>query len=46
MREAAPKGGLNDAIDRQIIDKLQGDFPICERPYAEAEHSASARTNC
>ena len=37
MREsAAPKGGLNDAIDRQILAKLQGDFPICERPYAEA----------
>ena len=25
-----------DAIDRRIIDGLQGDFPICERPYAEA----------
>ena len=25
-----------DALDRQIIDKLQGDFPLCERPYAEA----------
>jgi DNA-binding Lrp family transcriptional regulator len=37
MREsAAPKGGLNDAIDRQILACLQGDFPICERPYAEA----------
>lgn len=37
MREsAAPKGGLNDAIDRQILARLQGDFPICERPYAEA----------
>lgn len=24
-----------DAVDRQIIDKLQGDFPICARPYAE-----------
>ena len=24
-----------DAVDRQIIDKLQGEFPICERPYAE-----------
>lgn len=24
-----------DAVDRQIIDNLQGDFPICERPYAE-----------
>ncbi|WP_153145777.1 Lrp/AsnC family transcriptional regulator [Dechloromonas sp. H13] len=25
-----------DAVDRQIIDKLQGDFPLCERPYAAA----------
>ena len=28
-----------DAVDRQIIDKFQGDFPICERPYEEiAKH--------
>ena len=32
MREPAL---LVDAIDRAIIDGLQGDFPICERPYAE-----------
>ena len=25
-----------DAIDRRIIDCLQGDFPICERPYQVA----------
>ena len=25
-----------DAVDRAIIDRLQGDFPICERPYLEA----------
>ncbi len=25
-----------DAIDRAIIDTLQGDFPLCERPYARA----------
>ncbi len=25
-----------DAIDRAIIDTLQGDFPLSERPYAEA----------
>jgi DNA-binding Lrp family transcriptional regulator len=25
-----------DAIDRRIIDALQGDFPICDRPYAAA----------
>ena len=23
------------AVDRKIIDKLQGEFPICDRPYAE-----------
>jgi DNA-binding Lrp family transcriptional regulator len=32
MREAA----AIDALDRAIIDRLQGDFPICEQPYAEA----------
>lgn len=25
-----------DALDRAIIDRLQGNFPICEQPYAEA----------
>ncbi len=25
-----------DAVDRRIIDTLQGGFPICEQPYAEA----------
>lgn len=25
-----------DVIDRAIIDTLQGDFPLCERPYAAA----------
>lgn len=25
-----------DALDRAIIDRLQGDFPISEQPYAEA----------
>jgi DNA-binding Lrp family transcriptional regulator len=25
-----------DAIDRNIINALQGGFPVCERPYAEA----------
>ena len=32
MREAA----AIDALDRAIIDRLQGDFPISECPYAEA----------
>jgi siroheme decarboxylase len=32
-----PQGrSLGSAVDRQIIDKLQGDFPLCERPYAAA----------
>ncbi|MDJ0951719.1 MAG: AsnC family transcriptional regulator [Alphaproteobacteria bacterium] len=25
-----------DALDRRIVNGLQGGFPICERPYAEA----------
>ncbi|AXS80614.1 Lrp/AsnC family transcriptional regulator [Dechloromonas sp. HYN0024] len=25
-----------DAVDRQILAGLQGEFPVCERPYAEA----------
>lgn len=25
-----------DEIDRRIINQLQGGFPVCERPYAEA----------
>lgn len=29
MREIA-------TVDRKILAKLQGEFPICERPYAEA----------
>ena len=24
------------AVDRDILAKLQGDFPVCERPYGEA----------
>jgi len=32
-----PQGhSLRSAVDRQIIDQLQGDFPLCERPYAAA----------
>ncbi|WP_313953502.1 AsnC family transcriptional regulator [Accumulibacter sp.] len=31
MRESA----AIDDVDRAIIDSLQGDFPICERPYAQ-----------
>lgn len=38
MREAAAMKRITpiDPVDRAIIDRLQGDFPICERPYAEA----------
>jgi siroheme decarboxylase len=25
-----------DTVDRAIINQLQGGFPVCERPYAEA----------
>ncbi len=39
MREAA----VIDAVDRTIIDRLQGDFPICERPYAEAATALGIR---
>ena len=28
-----------DAVDRRIIDRLQGDFPISERPFADAAAS-------
>ncbi|HZX31099.1 MAG TPA: AsnC family transcriptional regulator [Rhodocyclaceae bacterium] len=28
-----------DDIDRRIIDRLQGGFPLCERPYAAAAES-------
>ncbi len=27
---------MPDAVDRSIINALQGGFPICERPYAHA----------
>lgn len=27
-----------DATDRAILNALQGGFPVCERPYAEAAH--------
>jgi hypothetical protein len=39
MREAANI----DAIDRAIIDTLQGGFPICERPYAEVPGAGHQR---
>jgi len=35
MREALAAAAI-DATDRAIIDHLQGGFPICERPYAQA----------
>ena len=25
-----------DAVDRAIVNQLQGGFPVCERPYAES----------
>ncbi len=27
-----------DPIDRAIVNTLQGGFPVCERPFAEAAH--------
>ena len=38
MRDAAGggKSPAIDAVDRCIIDALQGGFPVCERPYAAA----------
>jgi DNA-binding Lrp family transcriptional regulator len=38
MRKAPDTGNTPeiDAVDRRIIDALQGDFPICDRPYAAA----------
>lgn len=38
MRDAAGAGNppVMDAVDRRIIDALQGDFPVCDRPYAAA----------
>jgi len=27
---------LMDSVDRTIVNRLQGGFPVCERPYAEA----------
>jgi DNA-binding Lrp family transcriptional regulator len=31
-----PEALVLDALDRAIIDGLQGDFPLCERPYERA----------
>jgi len=31
-----PQPAELDEIDRRIIDTLQGEFPICDRPYAAA----------
>jgi len=28
--------GLADPVDRAIVNALQGDFPLCERPFAAA----------
>lgn len=38
MREAGGSDRLPaiDAVDRGIIDALQGGFPVCDRPYAAA----------
>lgn len=28
-----------DAVDREIVAKLQGEFPLCDRPYAQVAAS-------
>ena len=41
LRDAgAMPAALADAVDRRIIDALQGDFPVCERPYAAAAEAS------
>ena len=32
-----------DALDRDIINRLQDGFPICEHPYAAAAHALGIR---
>jgi DNA-binding Lrp family transcriptional regulator len=34
--EGSEKPPVIDAVDRSIIDALQGGFPVCDRPYAAA----------
>ncbi len=34
--ESGGKPPVIDAVDRSIIDALQGGFPVCDRPYAAA----------
>lgn len=31
-----------DELDRQVINQLQGGFPVCERPFQEAAESLGA----
>lgn len=33
-QDPASTAPLLDAVDRALINQLQGDFPICEHPYA------------
>ena len=42
----APQGNFRlGEVDREIIDKLQGDFPLCEYPYAAAAESLGITEN-
>ncbi|MEN3373105.1 AsnC family transcriptional regulator [Dechloromonas sp. ZS-1] len=36
MRERPAENVCLDAVDRRILAELQGDFPICARPYQAA----------
>ncbi len=44
MPEAAGRPAI-DRIDQAIIDRLQGDFPLCEQPYAEAASALGIQEN-
>ena len=34
-----------DELDRRIVNELQGGFPLCERPYAEAARGIGVSEN-
>jgi siroheme decarboxylase len=44
MPEAVASRNI-DALDQAIINHLQGDFPICERPYAVAAAALGIEEN-
>lgn len=36
MRDSAENAYVLDALDRQLLNRLQEGFPVCERPYQAA----------